>query len=67
LQDATTYGISGGQNSPFVLSALLEHVPFLPHFLNGFFIFSATTTGINSLYSASRLLHAIASLNDACK
>jgi len=59
--------VSGGQNSPFVLAAIRERVPFLPHFINGFFIFSATTTGVNALYSASRLLHAIASLSKACK
>jgi yeast amino acid transporter len=41
-----------------------EHVVGLPHFLNGF-IFSAATTGINCLYGASRLTHAIASLRDA--
>jgi len=58
-------GIKGGHFSVFVLAAIREHVPVLPHFLNGFFVFSATTTGINSLYGASRLLHAIATLPDA--
>ena len=67
LNDITLHGVGGGQYSVFVLAAIREHVKFLPHFMNGFFIFSATTTGINCLYAASRLLHAIASLHDACK
>ncbi|KAK0715434.1 amino acid permease-domain-containing protein [Lasiosphaeris hirsuta] len=65
LRNLTINGITGGQTSAFVLAAIRGHVRFLPHFLNGFFIFSATTTGINSLYASSRLLHAIASLRDA--
>ncbi|KAK3324465.1 amino acid permease-domain-containing protein [Cercophora scortea] len=65
LRNLTLNGITGGQTSIFVLAAIREHVPVLPYFLNGFFVFSATTTGINSLYSASRILHAIASLRDA--
>ena len=58
-------GIGGGRSSAFVLAAVRERVPFFPHFLNGFFIFSAFVTGANSLYAASRILHAIASLPDA--
>ncbi|KAK0636733.1 amino acid permease-domain-containing protein [Bombardia bombarda] len=65
LGHLTINGITGGQNSIYVLAAVHEHVPFLPHFLNGFFVFSACTTSINCLYSASRILHAIATLRDA--
>jgi len=65
LRNLTINGVWGGHSSAFVLVAIREHVVGLPHFLNGFFIFSAATTGINSLYGASRLLHAIASLRDA--
>jgi len=65
LRNLTLNGITGGRTSPFVLAAIREHVPVLPHFLNGFFVFSACSTGINSLYSASRILHAIATLRDA--
>lgn len=65
LRNLTLNGITGGHSSPFVLVAVREHVEILPHFLNGFFVFSATTTGINALYAASRILHAIASLHDA--
>jgi len=65
LRNLTINGVWGGRSSAFVLAAIREHVIGLPHVLNGFFIFSACTTGINSLYGASRLLHAIASLRDA--
>ncbi|KAK4445450.1 amino acid permease-domain-containing protein [Podospora aff. communis PSN243] len=65
LRNLTINGVWGGHSSAFVLAAIREHVVGLPHFLNGFFIFSAATTGINCLYGASRLLHAIASLRDA--
>jgi len=58
-------GIGGGRSSSFVLAAVRERVPFFPHFLNGFFIFSAFVTGANALYAASRVLHAISSLPDA--
>jgi yeast amino acid transporter len=58
-------GVGGGRSSSFVLAAIRERVPALPHLLNGFFIFSAFATGANSLYAASRILHAIASLRDA--
>jgi amino acid transporter len=58
-------GVGGGRSSAFVLAAIRERVDVLPHLLNGFFIFSAFATGANSLYAASRILHAIASLHDA--
>ncbi|KAK3381753.1 amino acid permease-domain-containing protein [Podospora didyma] len=65
IKDLYLNGVTGGNSSAFVLAAIYRNVPFLPHFFNGFFIFSACTTGINSIYSASRILHAIASLPDA--
>jgi amino acid transporter len=57
--------INAGQNSLFIISAIRERIPFLPHFLNGFFIFSAFCTGCNALFCSGRLLHAIASRSDA--
>ncbi|KAM7188480.1 Amino acid permease domain containing protein [Rhypophila sp. PSN 637] len=65
LRNLTLNGVGGGSTSVFVLAAIREHVVGFPHFLNGFYVFSACTTGIASLYSASRILHAIASLRDA--
>jgi amino acid transporter len=65
LKNLTINGVTGGQNSAFVIAAVREHTKGLPHFLNGFFIFSATSTGANALYSASRTLHAMASIPDA--
>ncbi|KAK4169809.1 amino acid permease-domain-containing protein [Cladorrhinum sp. PSN259] len=65
LRDLTLSSIKGGHGSAFVIAAIREHVSVLPHFLNGFFVFSAAATGVNALYSASRLLHAIATLRDA--
>jgi amino acid transporter len=65
LRNLTLYGISGGQNSAFVIAAVREHVRFLPHLFNGFFIFSATSVGLTALYSASRTLHALSSIRDA--
>ena len=33
--------------------------------MNGFFIFSAAVSGMNSLYNSSRILHALACVTDA--
>ena len=57
--------VRAGQNSIFVLAAVRNHLRGFPSFFNGFFIFSATTCGINSLYNSSRLLHALASIPEA--
>jgi len=65
LRSLTINGISGGQNSAFIISMVREHVTGLPHVVNGFFVFSAYSTGANALYSASRTLHALASIPDA--
>lgn len=54
--------------SIFVLSAVREHVPVLPHILNGFFLISATVAAANYLYVASRLLYSISNkLCSTCK
>jgi len=65
LEDLTIHGITGGQNSAFILAAVRERVKVLPHLFNAFFIFSPLSTGINNLYGASRVLHALASHRDA--
>ncbi|KAF1961481.1 hypothetical protein CC80DRAFT_488742 [Byssothecium circinans] len=57
--------IRAGQNSVFVLAAVRNHIRIWPSIINGFFIFSATTSGINALYNSSRLLHALASIPEA--
>lgn len=57
--------VRAGQNSIYVLAAVRNHLRGFPSFFNGFFIFSATTCGINSLYNSSRLLHALASIPEA--
>jgi amino acid transporter len=57
--------IRAGHNSVFVLAAVRNHLRTWPSIFNGFFIFSATTSGINALYNSSRLLHALASIPEA--
>jgi amino acid transporter len=57
--------VRAGQNSLFILSAVRNHVRGWPGFFNGFFIFSATTSGVNALYNSSRILHALASIPEA--
>jgi amino acid permease len=57
--------VRAGQNSIFVLAAVRNHLRVWPSIFNGFFIFSATTSGINALYNSSRILHALASIPEA--
>lgn len=57
--------VRAGHNSVFVLAAVRNHLRVWPSIFNGFFIFSATTSGINALYNSSRLLHALASIPEA--
>jgi amino acid transporter len=57
--------IHAGQNSIFILAAVRNHLKGWPSFFNGFFIFSAMTSGINALYISSRILHALASIPEA--
>ncbi|KAF2186890.1 proline-specific permease [Zopfia rhizophila CBS 207.26] len=63
IQDLTMNSIRSGQNSIFILAAVRNHVRWWPHFFNGFFIFSATTSAINSLYNSSRILHALSKVD----
>jgi amino acid permease len=65
LAQANWSSIHGGQNSLFILAAVRNHLQGWPNFFNGVFIFSACTSSINSLYNASRLLHALASIPEA--
>lgn len=53
--------------SIFVLAAIREHVLKIPHILNAFFIFSATVTSANYLYTASRLLCHLSKVLHVCK
>jgi amino acid transporter len=62
LRDLAANSITPGQNSVFILAAVRNNIHGWPHFFNAFFIFSATTSGVNSLYLASRILHALASI-----
>jgi amino acid permease len=64
LRDLTINSIPQGQNSIFILAAVRNNIHGWPNFFNGFFIFCATTSGINSLYLSSRILHALASIRD---
>jgi len=57
--------IPRGQNSIFIIAAVRAHLTGWPHFMNAFFIFSATSAGINALFLSSRLLHALASIPEA--
>lgn len=54
-----------GQHSVFIIALVRAHLTGWPHFLNAFYIFSATSAGINALYLASRLLHALACIPEA--
>lgn len=62
LKDLASNSLNSGQHSAFVIAAVRNKIVGFPHFFNGFFIFSATSAGINSLYIASRLLHALAGM-----
>lgn len=64
LKDYTINSIKRGQNAPAIISCIRNKIVGWPHFLNAFFIFSAFSTGVNGLYIASRLLHALASIRN---
>lgn len=61
LANFAANSIRSGQYSIFVLVAVRSRLPGWAKFFNGVFIFSATTSAINSLYLSSRMLHALAS------
>ncbi|KAH0556771.1 hypothetical protein GP486_005439 [Trichoglossum hirsutum] len=56
----TNNGYKSGASSPFMIAVVNAGIPTLPHIINAFFIFSASSAGINSLYVTSRTLHAMA-------
>jgi amino acid permease len=60
LRDLAINDIRSGEHSVFILAAVGSYVHTWPNIFNGVFIFSATTSGINSLYISSRILHALA-------
>jgi amino acid permease len=60
LADAAINSLGNGRHSAFIIAAVRNNITFWPRFINGFFILSATSAGINSLYLSSRLLHALA-------
>jgi amino acid permease len=60
LADAAINSLGNGRHSAFILAAVRNNIIGWPRFINGFFILSATSSGINSLYLSSRLLHALA-------
>lgn len=62
LRNLAISAITPGQNSVFILAAVRNNIHGFPHLFNAVFIFSATTSGINSLYLSSRILHALASI-----
>jgi amino acid permease len=64
LRDFNINDIRSGEHSVFILAAVRNHMRTWPHLFNGVFIFTATTSGINSLYISSRILHALASIQE---
>ena len=64
LADYNIHSLKSGQYSIFIIQQIRDGLIHWPHFFNAFFIFSATSAGINALYISSRLLHALASLDD---
>lgn len=65
LRNLATYDMGRAETSIFVLAAIREHVPMLPHILVGFFVFSAVATASNCLYTSSRLIFSIAGIDEA--
>jgi len=64
LQDTTISSIRRGQNSPIIIACIRNGIKGWPHFFNAFYIFSAFSCGVNGIYIASRLLHALASVRN---
>jgi amino acid transporter len=59
--DSSVISFGYGENSAFVISAVLNRLPGWPIIINDFIIFSALSAAINGCYNASRTLHALAS------
>ena len=62
LVDTNVNSFANGAHSAFVVAAVRQGIRGFPGFFNGFFIFSATSAGLNALYLSSRLLHALANV-----
>ena len=60
ISDRSVSALNNGAHSIFVVAAVRDGVKGFPHLFNAFFIFSATSAGLNALYVSSRLLHALA-------
>ncbi len=60
ISDTSVSALSNGAHSIFVVAAVRDGVKGFPSFFNAFFIFSATSAGLNALYLSSRILHALA-------
>jgi amino acid transporter len=65
ISDPAVISFGYGENSAFVVSAVLSRVRTWPLIINDFIIFSALSAGINGCYNASRTLHALAGDRDA--
>lgn len=64
LRDYSVNSIRRGQYSAIIIACVRSGVTGWPHFLNAFFVFSAFSAGINALYISSRLLHALANIQN---
>jgi yeast amino acid transporter len=64
LRDTSISSIRKGHNSPFIIAMVHSGVTGWPHLVNAFFIFSAFSVAVNALYTASRLLHALANIRN---
>ena len=60
ISDTSVSALNNGAHSIFVVAAVRDGVKGFPSLFNAFFIFSATSAGLNALYLSSRLLHALA-------
>ncbi len=60
ISNTSISALNNGAHSIFVVAAVRDGVKGFPGFFNAFFIFSATSAGLNALYISSRLLHALA-------
>jgi len=53
-------GQSAGSHSVFLIAAVEAGLPGFAHFFNAFYVFSAFTCAINSMYVGSRVLYSLA-------
>lgn len=65
IVDNSVISFGYGQNSAFVISAVINRLRHWPYFINDFIIFTAFSAGANGVYNASRTLHALASIPEA--